>query len=344
MSRAIAMRRVIGDMMHDEEIDRHQSQTVILNVRTKGLIFLSGGTICKYSGLWATTDLKRCVLPPGKAWRGPPPFVQALNSVIKRDGKTRKTRLNATKGHERAELTTLTWIYASSAVRPMLIVREFSNLSIGYGADVTIFGVDHTAVVNPRDLKPLATKNQLAGGHSWKNLLSFAAVPGKMCQKPAICLLRGVIHNGWMPNNETLYRDFADEAARSTAAVGGHYLNPLNATASGIRMRVLEHPDGLRIHYNDRGREFLAQLLLNSLATLLPPRQGTEGSRGTSHGDGDAGYLRLEQPAPLYRNVWRACASEDQPQDLKRACAACPPCRNASLEHAYDPAYEPKYE
>lgn len=359
-AKSVAIRIAVGDLMHDEPRDKHMSQTVLVNVRTKALTYLSGHDICKYTGFWPAVDQKRCIAPQNLTWQTPP-FVKALSKAARRISN---------ESDARRELVVLSWLYASSIVKPSSVVGAFSELSVGYGADATIFGVDHTAVLSQRTMKPLTEEQQRGGAASWGTMLSRAAKAGKMCARPAVCLVRGVVHNGILPSDETLYRPFAEQAAVSVAASGaGVYLDALNATLDGVRTHAFEHHDLLRIHYNDRGREFMAQELLNALGLLLPrhsctvlPMKDADCSLADAPLNNGQGSIRLQQPEPTYANVWRACAASawtpsrsstllsferthnnETGTPLARACAACAPCLNASLEHAEDLAYTPTY-
>ena len=335
LANALAIREAVGDLMYDEALDRHQSQTVLLNVRTKSMVYLSGPDICKLAGFSAAVDRKACIRPNGihaRHWTTSP-YETGLKRAVKRNGM----RLQASQANASLVLTTLTWLYASSAVTPLSIVREFGPLSIGVRADATIFGVDHTAVIHPQWARPyLVSASARAQARAWTKLLAKASMPGKMCHPPAVCLVRGVVHNAGC-ENDTLYQNFAQEASRAAAAPGArfYYLDVLNGTLDGIRSHAFEHPDLLRIHYNDRGREFLAQMLLNALAaTMLRLSNATTSNERSPLLDGQPAILRLQQPAPAFRNVWDACAAAERGKrggavspSLLRECESCGGCR-----------------
>ena len=104
------------------------------------------------------------------------------------------------------------------------------------------------------------------------------------------------------------------------------------------------------IHFDDRGRELMAHLLLGALASALGPRkeQGEPAAEEEQAEDGDeeerAGYHLLVRSAPpIFRTVWRACLASPSALTaklpigtipaLRHACDLCgPACRNATLE------------
>ena len=82
---------------------------------------------------------------------------------------------------------------------------------------------------------------------------------------------------------EAPYADFERHVRPLAAEAGVALLSQFAATWSGARLGVLRHHDTTRIHFSDAGRRFLAQLTLNALPVLLPPRAplppvGTSGS------------------------------------------------------------------
>jgi hypothetical protein len=307
----------------NDRVTRHTRQTVLINVRTKSMWCVSGLYLCRLAGLEVRQDLKSCEAPANAASR---PFDAALEKAIKLYGR-RKLQVHWKNASD--ALTTLTWLYASTIVRPYKLVQRFDSSWIGVGADATIFGVDHTSVVS-ETMAALAPDRIRAQAQAWRSVLALASASGKMCER-AVCLLRGVVHNDWL-SAAAPYRQFAAQEAIEASASGAHYLNPLNATLDGISSGVFAHPDLLRIHYNDRGRAFLAQLVLNALAILLPKRNDSDADR-THRSDA---RLRLQEAAPQHRNLWEACRHAVHSEDarLASACDACAPCRNETLEKA----------
>ena len=334
-----AFRAAVGDLMYDEERDRHESQTVLLNVHTKSVMFFSAAELCKLAGLAPAQDLKGCsVTPPGanstsrsnaqqQNWTLPP-FDMALSRAIRKYGPR---KLQVTEANASRVIATLTWLYTSSTVPPLSLVQAFGLTSLGVRADATIFGVDHTAVIHPRYGRPyLVPVRARAQAQAWAKVIAHASAKGKMCSPPTVCLVRGVVHNGWCDEDDTLYHLFAQEASHAAASPGSsyHYLDALNTTLDGIRSHAFEHHDTLRIHYNDRGREFLAQLLLNSLAALLRRPDAAASSTDTQVGSEAAATLTLREPLPPFRNVVEACEATDRsttglPWSLVHACSEC---------------------
>ena len=364
-----------GDTIYDEQLrEKHSAQTVLVNARTRQTLFLTNHAICGMVGMRAAIECpsctSSCVAPANRTH--PNAFDNPLgarydygygtstgaststllqHAIARTIAKIGPSRLQASAENFTRVLTVLTWRYASgiSPVPPQ-VHRVVGPATIGFGADAIVICVDHTAVLG-RGNAPLTPQEAHTNAHrALASLLAAASRPHRICaHKPETCIVRGVIANGYASGYEP-YRRFADEAARVTSAARMLYLDPLNATWHGVHLGLLSHPDLMRIHFDDRGRELMAHLLLGALASALGPRkeQGEPAAEEEQAEDGDeeerAGYHLLVRSAPpIFRTVWRACLASPSALTaklpigtipaLRHACDLCgPACRNATLE------------
>ena len=152
---------------------------------------------------------------------------------------------------------------------------HWSAASFGYGADLTLLGATWANVMQTRKGSGALhweTEKQEA---RWRRVLGGCAAAGR-------CALRTVTEH-LRQTAEAPYADFERHVRPLAAEAGVALLSQFAATWSGARLGVLRHHDTTRIHFSDAGRRFLAQLTLNALPVLLPPRAplppvGTSGS------------------------------------------------------------------
>ena len=365
--------------MYDEQLrEKHSSQTVLVNVRSREHRFLSANTICTYVGYKASSDARGCVPPPirpvaqdgslhtvrrhsnrnssgdndegtrGGARESGAPFPSAISKFIRFHGGR---YLSASPDNASSCLVTLSWQYArGNPDEARDRIFAYGPAAIGFGADVTVFGADHTSVTSQASPHaPLSPRLATLQASGWDRVLRQSQLPGKMCAPPASCIFRSVLPSGLQSNREA-YVAFSTEAHHAVDRYPNwHFMDAFEALWHGRREGLLNLPDANQIHWNDNGREFLAQLLLNALGLiLLPPPQGlpppspaSEIGRRQAAGVGPLRYARAPFP-----NVWAACRgaaaqmSATGPERvpprslpaLEQACASCAPCRNGTLE------------